>query len=50
MEYMGVESRALSIPPSDIEPDEWLDLYGLGLTDPMGILLYRTSSKLYEKW
>jgi hypothetical protein len=50
MEYMGVEPRALSIPPSDIEPDEWLDLYGLGLTDPMGILLYRTSSKLYEKW
>lgn len=50
MEYMGVEPRALSIPPSDIEPDEWLDLYGLGLTDPMGILLYRVCSKLYEKW
>ena len=50
MEYMGVEPRALSIPPSDIEPDEWLDLYSLSLTDPMGILLYRTSSKLYEKW
>ncbi len=50
MEYMGVETRSLSLPPSDIEPDEWLDLFGLGLTDPMGILLYRTSSKLFEKW
>jgi hypothetical protein len=50
MEYMGVETRPLKIPPSDIEPDEWLDLFELGLTDPMGILLYRASSKLFEKW
>jgi hypothetical protein len=50
MEYIGVEPRSLSIQLSDIEPDEWLDLYGLGLTDPMGILLYRVSSKLYEIW
>jgi len=49
MEYLGIKVIPLKIPPYDLEPDEWLDLYGLSLTDAMGIALFRATAKLYSK-
>ena len=49
MEYRGIDVTPIWIPPSDIEPDEWLDLFGFSLTDPMGIALYRATSALYTR-
>jgi len=49
MEYLGIKLIPLKIPPYDLEPDEWLDLYGLSLTDAMGIALFRATAKLYSK-
>jgi len=49
IEYLGIKVVPLKIPPYDLEPDEWLDLYGLSLTDAMGIALFRATAKLYSK-
>lgn len=49
MEYLGIKIVPLKIPPYDLEPDEWLDLYGLSLTDAMGIALFRATAKLFSK-
>jgi len=49
MDYLGIKIIPLKIPPYDLEPDEWLDLYGLSLTDAMGIALFRATAKLFSK-
>ena len=49
MEYTGIKIVPLKIPPYDLEPDEWLDLYDLSLTDPMGVALFRATTNLYSK-
>ena len=35
-----------SIKPSSLRPDQWLDLFGLEMTNPVGILLQTVTSKL----
>lgn len=47
MEFIGIDVTPLRIPVSEIEPDEWLDLFNFSLVDPMGIALFRATSKLY---
>lgn len=40
-EGRGVQVESLRINPGDVPPDGWLDLFGLDITQPMGIALYR---------
>jgi hypothetical protein len=40
-EQRGVQVESLRINPGDVPPDGWLDLFGLDITQPMGIALYR---------
>lgn len=49
MDYLGIKIIPLKVPSFDIEPDEWLDLFDLPLTDPMGVALFRATTKLYAK-
>jgi len=45
-EQRGVNVESFRINPGDVPPDGWLDLFGLELTQPMGIALYRAIEKL----
>ncbi len=40
-ETRGVQVESLRINPGDVPPDGWLDLFGLDITQPMGMALYR---------
>ena len=40
-ERRGVQVESLRINPGDVQPDGWLELFGLDITQPMGIALYR---------
>jgi len=40
-EQRGVQVEPFRINPGDVPPDGWLDLFGLDITQPMGIALYR---------
>lgn len=45
-EQRGVQVESLRINPGDVPPDGWLDLFGLDITQPMGIALYRAVHRL----
>ncbi len=46
----GVEfDGVFSVRPSDLTPDQWIDLFGLSMTEPAGILLQTITGKLRGK-
>lgn len=48
-EKRGVQVESLRINPSDVPPDGWLDLFGLDITQPMGIALYRAVQRCRQQ-
>jgi len=46
MEHLGVEIASFKINPSDLSPEGWCELFDLGLSDVMGISLFRAVRKL----
>jgi len=48
-EERGVQVNSLRINPGDLPPDGWLDLFGLDITQPMGIALYRAVHRCHQK-
>lgn len=48
-EQRGVQVESLRINPGDVPPDGWLDLFGLDITQPMGIALYRAVHRLRQQ-
>lgn len=48
-EQRGVQVESLRINPGDVAPDGWLDLFGLDLTQPMGIALYRAVQRCRDQ-
>jgi len=44
-EARGIEVVSLRINPGDLPPDEWLELFELDITQPMGMALYRAVQK-----
>ncbi|HIE11927.1 MAG TPA: ATP-binding protein [Desulfotomaculum sp.] len=48
-EGRGVQVESLRVNPGDIPPDGWLDLFGLDITQPMGIALYRAVQKCRDQ-
>jgi Predicted ATPase len=48
-ERRGVQVESLRINPGDVPPDGWLELFGLDITQPMGIALYRAVEKCRQQ-
>ena len=48
MESRGVRFRTLQINPSDLSPESWCELFGIGISDVMGIVLTRAVHTLYK--
>jgi hypothetical protein len=48
-EQRGLQVESLRINPGDVPPDGWLDLFGLDITQPMGIALYRAVHRLRQQ-
>jgi hypothetical protein len=48
-EQRGVQVESLRVNPGDIPPDGWLDLFGLDITQPMGIALYRAVQRCRDQ-
>lgn len=48
-EGRGVQVESLRINPGDVPPDGWLDLFGLDITQPMGIALYRAVQRCRQQ-
>jgi hypothetical protein len=48
-EERGIQIEPLRINPGDLPPDGWLDLFGLELTQPMGIALYRAVQRCRDQ-
>jgi hypothetical protein len=48
-EGRGVQVESLRINPGDVPPDGWLDLFGLDITQPMGIALYRAVERCRQQ-
>lgn len=46
----GVEVASLRINPGDLSPDGWLELFGLDITQPMGIALYRAVQRCRQQY
>lgn len=49
LERRGVRIRPLRLNPSDLSPDSWCGLFDLGISDVMGIALYRAVQNLARK-
>ncbi len=49
LERRGVQIASLRINPGDVPPDGWLDLFGLEITQPMGIALYRAVQRCRQQ-
>lgn len=45
-ERRNIEVTPLRLNPGDLPPDGWLELFGIDITMPMGLALYRAVSKL----
>ncbi len=48
-EQRGVQVESLRINPGDVPPDGWLDLFGLDITQPMGLALYRAVQRCRQQ-
>lgn len=48
-EERGVQVESLRINPGDLLPDGWLELFGLDITQPMGIALYRAVQRCHQQ-
>jgi len=48
-EQRRVQVESLRINPGDVPPDGWLDLFGLDITQPMGIALYRAVQRCRQQ-
>jgi DNA helicase HerA-like ATPase len=48
-EKRGVQVESLRINPGDVPPDGWLELFGLDITQPMGIALYRAVQRCRQQ-
>lgn len=48
-ENRGIQVESLRINPGDLSPDGWIDLFGLDITQPMGMALYRAVSRCKDK-
>jgi len=49
LERRRVRVESLRINPGDVPPDGWLDLFGLDITQPMGIALYRAVQRCHQQ-
>ncbi len=49
-EARKVEVTPLHINPGDLPPDEWLELFELDITQPMGMALYRAVQKCKQQY
>ena len=49
MEKRGVRFQPLKINPSDLSPDGWCELFNLGISDVMGIGLYRAVQNISRR-
>jgi uncharacterized protein len=49
IETKGVRFRQFKINPSDLSPDSWCELFGLSISDTMGIALFRAVQELKRK-
>lgn len=48
-EQRAVQVESLRINPGDLPPDGWVDLFGLDITQPMGIALYRAVQRCRDQ-
>jgi len=48
-EQRGLQAQSLRVNPGDVPPDGWLDLFGLDVTQPMGIALYRAVQRCRDQ-
>ncbi len=39
-----------SVSPSELDPDDWLYVFNLGINDPLGVLLERVITKMKKKY
>jgi energy-coupling factor transporter ATP-binding protein EcfA2 len=49
MQQRGVQFQTLQINPSDLTPDGWCDLFDMTISEPMGMVLYRSVSTLHRR-
>ena len=49
MQQRGVQFQMLQINPSDLSPDGWCDLFDMTISEPMGMVLYRSVQSLHRR-
>lgn len=49
MQQRGVQFQMLQINPSDLTADSWCDLFDMTISEPMGMVLYRSVQSLHRR-